>query len=187
MSWPNDRSRDGGVDRVPLPDGTPGALWLCGKHWIGPDWGRSERDIGADVVVCLCHRHEIADRYPNYAGWLANPPGPLRACWVPIHDLHAPTPVVAVEIADTVIGHLSAGRSVLMHCGAGIGRAGTLAAVVLMRLGLSRTEAVERVADSRPMAGPEVGAQSDLLEGLERQGPPIRSEGLDPAGTAEGG
>ena len=34
--WPTGRSADGGLDRVPLPFGT-GALWMCGKHRVGPD------------------------------------------------------------------------------------------------------------------------------------------------------
>ena len=34
--WLNERSRNGSVDEIPLP-GTAGRLWLCGKHFIGPD------------------------------------------------------------------------------------------------------------------------------------------------------
>ena len=34
--WPSGRGRDGGIDEIPLP-GVPGRLWLCGKHFIGPD------------------------------------------------------------------------------------------------------------------------------------------------------
>ena len=39
----------------------------------------------------------------------------------------------------------------------------TMAAAVLMRMGAERTVAVATVARSRPMAGPEAGAQSELL------------------------
>ena len=178
MTWPPERSRDGGVDRLPLPEGVAGSLWLCGKHWIGPDWERAQRELDADVVVCLCHGHEMAERYPSYVSWLQSPSGPLAAHWVPVHDLHAPAPEQAVEMADTVVGHLQAGRTVVIHCGAGIGRAGTVAAAVLMRLGRSRLEAVAEVAAARPLAGPEVGAQSDLLAHLE---------GLDGFGADERG
>ncbi|HUZ44594.1 MAG TPA: hypothetical protein VMU63_09335 [Acidimicrobiales bacterium] len=38
---------------------------------------------------------------------------------------------------------------------------------VLMALGVERSAALRTVADSRPLAGPEVGAQSELLERLE--------------------
>ena len=49
---------DGGIHEVPL-DGTVGKLWLCGKHFIGPDVEavRAERDI--TYVVCLVEEHEL--------------------------------------------------------------------------------------------------------------------------------
>ncbi|NOX31753.1 MAG: dual specificity protein phosphatase family protein, partial [Actinobacteria bacterium] len=53
---------------------------------------------------------------------------------------------------------------VLVHCAAGIGRTGTTATMVLVALGLSVGDALELVGASRPMAGPEVGAQSRLVE-----------------------
>ncbi|HET6793432.1 MAG TPA: dual specificity protein phosphatase family protein [Acidimicrobiales bacterium] len=174
--WHSERSRNGGVDEVPLP-GATGRLWLCGKHFIGPDHVSAAARVGADVVVCLCHGHELEDRYPGYVEWLTGSGGAgadpgaagddLMAVWRPVHDLHAPSAEQALELVETVAAHLDAGRSVLVHCGAGIGRAGTLAAAVLMRQGLSRQEALERVAASRPMAGPEAGPQSDLLVELE--------------------
>ena len=50
------------------------------------------------------------------------------------------------------LGGLSAGRRVLIHCGAGIGRTGTLAVCVLVALGQTRAEAeaVVRAAGSQP-------------------------------------
>jgi hypothetical protein len=47
-----------------------------------------------------------------------------------------------------------------------MGRAGTVAAGLLAELGVPMDEAVARVALHRPMAGPEVGAQVDLLAAL---------------------
>jgi len=89
------------------------------------------------------------------------------AIWSAVDDLHAPAWEPALELVATIRHHLDAGKSVLMHCGAGIGRAGTMAVAVLMSLGVERSEAMSMVADSRPLAGPEVGAQSELLERLE--------------------
>ena len=53
-----------------------------------------------------------------------------------------------------------------MHCGAGIGRAGTMAAALLIRMGCDEAAARATVARARPMAGPEAGAQADLLAAL---------------------
>lgn len=147
-----------------MPD-VPGAMWLAGKHFVGPDPERALRAVGATTIVCLNQAEEFADRYPAYADWLVtNRPG--RAVWVPIPDLHAPELDPAVELVDQLCGRLRAGQRLILHCGAGIGRAGTMAAAVLIDLGSSLEEATARVARHRPMAGPEAGAQRDLLEQL---------------------
>lgn len=161
-AWRTERSRNGGVDRIPVP-GVEGALWLCGKHLIAPDVDEAVSRVGADVVLCLNERHELEDRYPDYVRWLRSDG---RAWWVPIPDLHAPPLVRAVALVEELLEHLEHGRTVLAHCGAGIGRAGTVAAAVLVARGATVQEAVEVVAASRPLAGPEAGAQRDLLEQL---------------------
>jgi hypothetical protein len=46
----SERSRNGGVDRVPV-EGVPGELWLCGKHLIGPDVERGATVDGAVALV----------------------------------------------------------------------------------------------------------------------------------------
>lgn len=163
-AWPAGRARDGGIDRVPLPIGS-GALWLCGKHVVGPDpWAAMER-VGADTIVCLTEAHELVDRYPDYVDWLRDPRHG-RAAWFPIPDLHAPPVDEAVAILDAVTSRVRAGEHVVLHCAAGIGRAGTVAVGVLMMLGVDRDEAIGRVAAARPMAGPEVGAQAELVDAL---------------------
>lgn len=164
-SWRTERSRNGGLDRIPVA-GVPGALWLCGKHLIGPDPEAAVARTGADVVLCLNEAHELEDRYPDYVRWLRTDE---RAWWVPVPDLHAPDLDDAVVLVAGVLAHLDAGRTVLAHCGAGIGRAGTLAAAVLVAKGATPDEAVAHVSAHRPLAGPEAGAQSDLLDALYDQ------------------
>lgn len=161
-AWRSERSRTGGVDRVPVP-GVDGELWLCGKHFIGPDVHSAVAQVGADVVLCLNERHELDDRYPDYVHWLRTDP---RAWWVPVPDLHAPAVEEARALVDDLLAHLVAGRTVLVHCGAGIGRAGTIAAAALMAAGASLADALAEVARSRPLAGPEAGPQQALLDQL---------------------
>jgi protein-tyrosine phosphatase len=58
------------------------------------------------------------------------------------------------------------GEGVVMHCAAGQGRAGTMAACVLMALGDSIAEAVRTVATNRVFAGPGSASQWSLVEGV---------------------
>src|SRR4051794_10530238 len=162
--WLSERSRNGGVDEVPLPIG-PGRLFLCGKHFIGPDVEAAMERVGATTVVCLNEREELAGRYDDYVRWLTEA-HPVRVVWYPIPDLYAPDLDAVVPFLDDLRDRLAQGENLLMHCGAGIGRAGTMAAALLVTLGTPAEEAVATVAAHRPMAGPEAGAQRELLETL---------------------
>lgn len=156
-----ERSRNGGVDQIPLPIDT-GGLWLCGKHFIGPDPEAALERVGGTTVVCLNEAPEFADRYPEYLAWLeANQP--TRAIWFPVPDLHAPDLAPMRSLLDHLRDRLAAGDVLLVHCGAGIGRAGTVAAALLVTLGVALADAVATVAAHRPMAGPEAGVQRELL------------------------
>jgi hypothetical protein len=180
-TWPSGRSLHGGVDEIPLPAGVDGRLWLCGKHFVAPapeaalaeitpDPVVTLAEIGRDpacghAVVCLCEPAELSNRYPDYVEWLRGHQ-PERALWWPIPDLHAPSADEAAEWLALLRSRLQSGQTLLVHCGAGIGRAGTVAAGLLITLGVPMDEAVAPVAAHRPMAGPEAGAQTDLLHAL---------------------
>ena len=166
-SWPHGRARDGGLDEVPLPRGARGRLWLCGKHVVGPDPDGALARTGASVLVCLNELGELSSRYPGYVEWLrAEQAG--RARWFPIPDLHVPEVEGLRDLLAELRTRLEAGDGVVVHCGAGIGRAGTVAAALLMSLGLDHDEALERVRASRPGAGPQTDVQQDLLALLAR-------------------
>jgi protein-tyrosine phosphatase len=126
--------------------------------------------VGAQVVVCLCERFELEERYPEYSQWLSAHAGGAARMF-PVPDLHAPSVDEARAITGEVAGLLTSGRSVLMHCGAGMGRAGTMAAAVLMSAGVDLDDALHVVAASRPGAGPEAGAQMELLLALQTPEP----------------
>ena len=156
---------DGGLDQVPVA-GSPGELWLCGKHVVGADPDAAlERIGGRATMVCLNQRLELEDRYPSYVAWLREHDGG-RAMWFPIPDLHAPALSAVRPFLDRVVARLDGGEHVLVHCGAGVGRAGTVAVCLLMLHGLGRDDALALVAAHRPMAGPEVGAQRELVDAL---------------------
>ena len=159
--WPRGRHRHGGVDRVPLPDGQTGALWLAGKRYVAPDPEAALRSIDAGTVVCLCEDFELQGHWPAYVEWLKTDP---RAIWAPIHDFGVAPVAETRALTELIAARIQGG--VLVHCGAGIGRAGTVGAAVLMHFGRSLEQALAEVAGARPGAGPQSGLQTDLLEQL---------------------
>ena len=166
--WLTERQRDGGIDRVPLPDGVPGSLWLCGKRAIAE--GRFLRsDVPWTTVVCLCRRHELAARYPDYVAWLDASDG-RRSIWWPVHDLGAESLERTLPFVDDLVTRLRGGDHLLVHCAAGIGRAGTTAVSVLVRLGRPLDEALATVRTARTMAGPEAGSQRERVRALAALG-----------------
>ncbi len=160
--WPRGRSRDGGIDEIPLP-GVTGRLWLCGHRVVGPDPKAALARVEAEAIVCLCQRHELAERYPAYVDWL-DAGGPGRASWFPTPDLGVRPLEEFVAAVDHLVDGLRSGTGMIVHCAAGIGRSGTMAAGVLLALGVDHDRALATVAEHRPTAGPEVGAQAELIE-----------------------
>lgn len=160
--WLTERQHDGGTDVIPLPDGVAGELRLCGKHAIGS--GRFETPgVPWDTVVCLCRRHELETRFPAYVDWLD---AGEHSIWWPIHDLGAEPVERTLPFIDDLVARLQAGERLLVHCAAGIGRAGTTAVCLLIRLGEPIDVALRTVAEARPMAGPEAGAQLALVRAV---------------------
>lgn len=85
----------------------------------------------------------------------AHPPGALaqfglNELHLPVKDFHRPTD----EQLDTAIAAINAtvsgGQRVVVHCGGGLGRTGTLLACYLVSRGRSADEALHQVRSARP-------------------------------------
>lgn len=155
---------DGGIHEIPLPDAS-GKLFLCGKHFIAPRVDEVINTYALDSVVCLVEEHELAGRYDDYIAWHQIHSGSL-ARWIPIHDLSYPSFSIAFDIVEKISTDIRASRNVVVHCAAGIGRAGTTATAILMNLGMNMDVALQHVRQHRPMAGPESGQQTEFIHQL---------------------
>ncbi len=123
-------------------------------------------DLGAiaswrpDLVVSLVEIHEFSmlgvpdlprqlERQFNWKHW-------------PVRDLQAPTgDGSAASFLDEISAGLRRGDRVLLHCAAGLGRTGTLAARLLIVSGSAAVNAIATVRQARPGA-----IESDAQEGF---------------------
>jgi protein-tyrosine phosphatase len=151
--------------RVQLPADVPGQLWLGampGRFEAWPAFTTEAERSSVALVVCLTPRPELAELSPEYHAALARGRLPFRWMHVPMRNFGLPEDPAAFRrdiaaIADT----LREGKSVFLHCAAGLGRTGTAAACVLKSLGLDTHEAMQRVRDAG--SNPQNAEQSGVV------------------------
>jgi len=74
----------------------------------------------------------------------------LRGVHIPLHDMSAPSFDEISRFVATLSSLLDAGQRVAVHCGAGLGRTGTMLACYLVSTGRSAEEAIAAVRRKRP-------------------------------------
>ena len=119
---------------------------------------------GASVVLCLNEEAELVHRYDGYVAWLKANAATGKAYWHPIHDMHAPSLDALGALVARLRARLDTGEGIVVHCGAGIGRAGTIAAAILISHGMGVDEALTHLRASRLSAGPQTSAEQLILE-----------------------
>lgn len=81
----------------------------------------------------------------------------------PVPDRCAPDDTGAFnETVQLVLSKLLDSQNVVLHCRGGLGRAGTLAACLLVQMGLEADTAIQKVREARPGAI-ETGAQVEFI------------------------
>lgn len=145
---------------------------LAGFEWrrdLGTDLD-AVREWGATAVVSLIEKQEIDKLGISDLGSAVAARG-LEWLHLPIPDVTAP----GVEFERMWLtagvrlrGLLTRGESIFIHCRGGLGRAGTVAARLLIELGLADSStAIAKVRKVRPGAI-ETKAQEDHLREIER-------------------
>jgi protein-tyrosine phosphatase len=146
---------------VELPAGVVGRLYLAampGRH--GPleqTWEALRRE-GVQGVVCLAGPEEIRAKSAAYAAARAQAV-PCQSV-VPRSDFGVPDDREAFW-ALACAWRAAGGGRVVIHCGAGIGRTGTLGACVLLALGQPPAKAEQAV--SAAGSHPETAGQRALV------------------------
>lgn len=151
------------IDAVAAPTGGVIGMTFCPgkkqKHSISGHWNRDLaidlaviKDWGAEVVVTLMEPEELAAVGVAALGDAVEALG-LEWYHLPIRDVHPPGQ--RFENRWVLYGLklrrlLHRGGRCVLHCRGGLGRTGTVAARVLVELGLSPATAIEAVRAARP-------------------------------------
>ncbi len=148
---------------LPLPDDISGRLWLHsmpGRRERWPDFLDGARQQRLNLVVCLNPLDEVESLSPLYFKAIKEGRLPFRWLHLPMLNFGlASEAAVFRQGVEQVAQGLKLGDRALVHCAAGMGRTGTLAACVLKRLGRSAQEAVQEVqkAGSNPQSAVQTG------------------------------
>ena len=144
--------------------GTLGLVHCPGRNQAGDPGRHWRRDLACDVAAIAAWRPSavltlIEAREFSRLGVpeLARALQASGREWhhLPIPDLGTPGPEFVdawARAKGRVLGSLGRGERVLIHCAAGLGRTGMVAARLLTELGMSPADAIRRVRAARPGA-----------------------------------
>jgi hypothetical protein len=133
------------------------------------------REEGIDCVVSLLEPSEIP-ALNQAESELCREVG-LEFLSFPVRDKSVPASLESfADIVALLAGRVASGRSVAIHCLAGIGRSTTLAACILIWLGVNSEVALDMISEARGREVPETEEQrqwilafSEAAQRLRRQ------------------
>jgi protein-tyrosine phosphatase len=139
------------------------------------DWLWSEIDnwknLGIDVVVSLLEPEQASELALQHEAALCRGCGIDFIC-CPVPDRGVPkSSHTILQPARALLACVQDGRSVAIHCRAGIGRSSLMAACLLICSGIGAEEALALIADARGLSVPDTDEQCDWVLGFGRSYP----------------
>lgn len=124
------------------------------------------RKAGVDVVVSMMEADEAEDLGLGRQGQACATAGiEFIRCPVPDHGI-PPDHEAVMKAVDQALAHLAAGRTVVAHCFAGIGRSPLFVAGILVRHGLDPETAWQRITVARGHPLPDTDQQWSWVHDL---------------------
>jgi protein-tyrosine phosphatase len=130
------------------------------------DWLETEvaawKVCGLDMVVSLLEREEVSELGLQREAELCQASA-IEFISFPIPDRGVPETRHAMEIASTIANGITNGRSIAIHCRAGIGRSSVIAACALICSGIEARAALALIKEARGVSVPDTEQQRDWI------------------------
>jgi atypical dual specificity phosphatase len=147
----------------------PGKLGACVNPAVGEQAAAQLRSSGVALLINLHERPHPAELLTELG---------VEALHLPVPSTYAPTPEQLDRGVAAIHDALARGTRVVVNCGAGLGRTGTLLAAYLVSRGAGADEAMARVRAVRPGSIETLEQEQAVYEFAQRH-----AVGAHPDGT----